>query len=79
MIVANTGIGIETSQLEAIFDCFYQAEGWLRRSINGTGLGLAICRQIIQGMGGKIWAESSGSNQGSQFHFSIPIDSTQLC
>lgn len=71
--VADTGRGIEPHQLEAVFDRFYQEEGALRRTTGGTGLGLAICRQIVTGLGGQIWAESAGKDQGSQFHFTIPI------
>ncbi|KOP27594.1 histidine kinase [Hapalosiphon sp. MRB220] len=71
--VADTGRGIEPNRLEIVFDRFYQEEGALRRSTGGTGLGLAICRQIVNGWGGEIWAESEGKNQGSQFHFTIPI------
>ncbi|XTZ09902.1 MAG: ATP-binding protein, partial [cyanobacterium endosymbiont of Rhopalodia yunnanensis] len=68
-----TGRGIEPNCLETVFDRFYQEEGALRRSTGGTGLGLAICRQIVQGWGGEIWAESDGKNLGSQFHFTVPI------
>lgn len=71
--VADTGRGIEPNRLEAVFDRFYQEEGALRRTTGGTGLGLAICRQIIAGLGGQIWAESAGKNQGSRFHFTLPI------
>ena len=71
--ISDTGRGIEPNMLEAVFDRFYQEEGALRRSVGGTGLGLAICRQIISRLGGKIWAESAGKDQGSQFHFTIPI------
>lgn len=74
IIVADTGRGIEPSQLEAIFDLFYQEEEWLRRTVGGTGLGLAICRQIIEGMGGQIWAVSAGKEQGSEFHFTLSIE-----
>lgn len=70
--VADTGRGIEPQRLEFVFDRFYQEEGALRRSTGGTGLGLAICRQIVTGLGGEIWAESSGRDQGSQFHFTVP-------
>jgi signal transduction histidine kinase len=73
VVIADTGRGIEPSQLEAIFELFYQEEGFLQRTIGGTGLGLAICRQIIQKLGGKIWAVSGGKNQGSEFHFTLPI------
>ncbi|MDB9527333.1 DICT sensory domain-containing protein [Oscillatoria sp. CS-180] len=71
--IADTGRGIEPYRLEAVFDRFYQEEGALRRTTGGTGLGLAMCRQIIEGLGGRIWATSAGKDQGSQFHFTLPI------
>jgi DICT domain-containing protein/GAF domain-containing protein len=71
--VEDTGRGIEPNRLEDVFDRFYQEEGALRRTTGGTGLGLAICRQIVKGWGGEIWADSAGKDQGSQFHFTIPI------
>ena len=73
LVVRDTGIGIPTDAISRVFDRFYQEEGALRRSAGGTGLGLAICRQIVNGWGGEIWAESRGKNNGSQFHFTIPI------
>ncbi|MFM2432914.1 MAG: hypothetical protein RLZZ511_4128 [Cyanobacteriota bacterium] len=72
LVIADTGRGIEANRLETVFDRFYQEEGALRRSAGGTGLGLAICRQIISNWGGRIWAESAGKDQGSQFHLTIP-------
>lgn len=74
IIVADTGRGIEPELLETIFDRFAQSEGFLRRTVSGLGLGLAICRQIIQGMGGQIWATSDGEGRGSQFHFTLLIN-----
>jgi DICT domain-containing protein/signal transduction histidine kinase len=73
--IGDTGRGIEPTALEVVFDRFYQEEGALRRTAGGAGLGLAICRQIVNGWGGKIWAESGGKNQGSQFHFTVPVTS----
>lgn len=74
--IRDTGRGIEPNRLEAVFERFYQEEGALRRTAGGTGLGLAICRQIVVGLGGKIWAESAGRDQGTQFHFTIPTADT---
>ncbi|QQE66655.1 histidine kinase [Leptolyngbya sp. BL0902] len=71
--IADTGRGIEPSRLDAVFDRFYQEEGALRRTTGGTGLGLAMCRQIVEGLGGTIWADSEGKHKGSQFHFTVPI------
>lgn len=76
--VADTGRGIEPDRLEAIFDRFYQEEGALRRTTGGTGLGLAICRQIVGRWGGQIWANSDGKDRGSQFHFTIPISTSEF-
>ncbi|MEO0826623.1 MAG: DICT sensory domain-containing protein [Cyanobacteria bacterium J06642_9] len=72
VIVTDTGRGIEQNQLETVFDRFYQEEGALRRTTGGTGLGLAISRQIVEGLGGTIWATSQGKDQGSQFHLTLP-------
>lgn len=71
--VSDNGRGIEPDSLDQVFELFYQEEGALRRSAGGTGLGLAICRQIVNNWGGNIWAESSGKNTGSEFHFTVPI------
>lgn len=73
VVVADTGRGIEPSQLTTIFERFSQEEDYLQRSVSGVGLGLAICRQIVLGIGGQIWANSDGKNRGSQFHFTVPI------
>jgi signal transduction histidine kinase/DICT domain-containing protein len=72
VIIADTGRGIAPDLLQKVFERFYQAEGSLRRTAGGTGLGLAICRQIVNGWGGEIWAESAGKNCGSRFHFTVP-------
>ena len=74
VIIIDTGRGIEPEFLEVIFNRFAQSEGYLRRSVNGVGLGLVICRQIVESMGGQIWANSEGVNKGSQLHFTLKID-----
>jgi DICT domain-containing protein/signal transduction histidine kinase len=78
VIVGDTGRGIETTQLEAIFERFYQEEGFLQRTVGGTGLGLVICRQIVALLGGRIWATSNGKNQGSELHLTIAISSLKM-
>ncbi len=71
--VADTGRGIEADRLKTVFERFYQEEGALRRSVGGTGLGLAICQQVVEGLGGKIWATSAGKNHGTEIHFTLPV------
>ena len=74
IVISDTGRGIEQERLEIIFDRFSQSESYLRRTVTGVGLGLIICRKIIQNLGGEIWANSLGEGQGSEFHFTLPID-----
>lgn len=66
--VRDTGVGIPADDLTRIFERFYKADR--ARSGGGTGLGLAIAKHIVQGHGGRIWAESI-QERGSTFHFSL--------
>lgn len=79
LVVTDTGRGIDPQQLEKVFDCFYQEEDFLRRTVGGTGIGLAMCRKLIEAMGGKIWAQSLGKALGSHIHVTLPtVDSQPL-
>jgi two-component system, OmpR family, sensor histidine kinase VicK len=69
--VRDCGQGIPSDRLETIFERFQQVDSSDSRKKGGTGLGLAICRQIIEGHGGQIWAESS-LGEGSTFYFTLP-------
>lgn len=67
--VRDTGIGIPSDRLEAIFEPFEQA-GDVRRHMAGTGLGLAISRQYVRLMGGEIQVDSR-VGRGSTFRFEV--------
>lgn len=67
--VTDTGVGIATDNLEAVFGRFLQVAPNDRR---GVGLGLYISKAIVQGHGGRMWAESQ-IGQGSTFCFTLPI------
>ncbi len=69
--VRDTGTGIPADQLEMIFARFTQVDSSLTRRHGGTGLGLALTRQIVEKMGGSIWAESR-EGAGSTFFFTLP-------
>ncbi|HHP7229832.1 MAG TPA: ATP-binding protein [Xenococcaceae cyanobacterium] len=69
--VKDRGQGIPQDRLETIFERFQQVDSSDSRKKGGTGLGLAICRQIVEGHGGQIWAESC-LDKGSTFYFTIP-------
>lgn len=72
--VTDTGIGIVTSELEAIFDKFYQLGSTTRGVREGTGLGLAITKSLVEMHGGRVWVDST-PGAGSRFQFTIPITS----
>ncbi|HTX43816.1 MAG TPA: HAMP domain-containing sensor histidine kinase, partial [Methanocella sp.] len=69
--VHDTGIGIPKKDLDKIFSGFYHAGYKLSYEYKGPGLGLAISRKIVEGHGGRIWAESE-EGKGSTFYFTIP-------
>src|SRR5256712_5891777 len=70
--VSDTGIGIRQEDLTRLFEPFQQLDNPVARGAGGTGLGLAISKKFVELHGGKIWAESR-ENQGSTFHFTLPL------
>lgn len=68
--VSDTGEGIPQAKLEAVFERFLQV---LEHDRRGVGLGLYISKCIVQGHGGRIWAESP-PGAGSTFRFTLPAE-----
>ncbi|MDJ0691623.1 MAG: ATP-binding protein [Xenococcaceae cyanobacterium MO_188.B32] len=69
--VTDTGIGIDSQQLDEIFQAFEQVSD-KKRQDEGTGLGLAISKQLVELMGGKLQVRSA-LGQGSTFWFEIDL------
>jgi signal transduction histidine kinase len=70
--VSDTGIGIPEDQLGMVFAEFRQVDSTITREFGGTGLGLSITKKFVEMHGGRIWVESR-LNEGSTFHFTIPV------
>ncbi|MHB8625905.1 MAG: sensor histidine kinase [Aggregatilineales bacterium] len=70
--VTDTGIGIAPQDMDKIFEEFRQGTSGRRKGRAGSGLGLAIARQLLNLMGGTIWAESK-LGEGSTFYFTLPL------
>lgn len=73
IFVSDTGIGIERSHHEVIFERFRQIDNSSTRQHGGSGLGLAICRELVNLMGGSIYLEST-VGKGSTFYVELPYD-----
>ncbi len=71
--VKDTGIGIDVSDKDKVFDHFFKSDKDKMKLHRGTGIGLAICKSLVEQMGGKIWVESS-VNVGSEFSFTLPVN-----
>lgn len=67
--ISDTGPGIRSSDIPLLFERFWQGK---REDRGSSGLGLAIARGIVDGHGGSIWVESE-VDQGSTFHFTLPV------
>lgn len=75
--IADTGIGMDKSEIEKIFTPFYKIEKDANKLYRGTGIGLAICKKLVELMGGEIWVESE-KGKGSTFYFTLPASDEQL-
>ncbi len=71
--VEDSGIGIESENLELIFDAFRQVDGGFTRQKGGTGLGLAITAKMAELLGGRM-SVSSALGEGSRFVFMCPSE-----
>ncbi|MDX1352854.1 MAG: ATP-binding protein [Thiomicrorhabdus sp.] len=68
LVVSDKGPGIESSQLEKIFEPFYTSRA------KGTGLGLAVVRAIAEAHNGEVWVKSI-VGYGTQFGLRLPLTS----
>ena len=70
--VRDDGAGVDADRVDAVFEPFVHGTGH-----DGAGLGLAICRQIVDRMGGRIWAENN-PGRGVTFAFDLDVERTQV-
>ncbi|MDD5329222.1 MAG: ATP-binding protein [Sulfuricella sp.] len=75
--VRDHGIGIDPRQIDRLFQFFSRLQS--RARFEGTGMGLALCRRIVEHHAGRIWVESAGIGQGSDFVFEMPVRADEEC
>lgn len=71
--IRDNGQGIDPESLPYIFDRFYRTEKSRNTQTGGSGLGLSIVKQIIEGHGGSVWAQSAVS-EGTSLFFTLKKD-----
>ncbi len=76
VIVKDTGVGIASDKVDAVFARFSQVDGSSTRRAGGTGLGLTITKQLVELHNGEIFVESE-LGSGSTFWFTLPIHESE--
>ncbi len=76
LYVKDSGQGIPSDRLEAIFDRFVQGDMSSTREHEGSGLGLSIVKSYTELLGGEVWVNSN-LGAGSTFHLSFPLQPNQ--
>jgi len=71
--VKDSGEGIRSDMLSAIFEPFQQADASTTRRHGGLGLGLAIVKQLVVAHGGSVEAQSDGLGKGAIFTVRLPV------
>jgi len=71
--IKDEGIGILENEKDELFNKFYRGRAVTKMGIVGTGLGLYIAKNIIEQGNGHIWYKSA-EGKGSEFCFSVPVD-----
>ncbi|MEO9871640.1 PAS domain-containing sensor histidine kinase [Ekhidna sp.] len=69
--IKDTGVGIDSTNYERIFEDFEKVNIGLNYKYEGAGIGLSIANKFIQLMGGSIVVHSV-VNEGSQFEIKLP-------
>jgi signal transduction histidine kinase len=69
--ISDTGIGIEQSKIDSIFEPFHQADNSMQRSYSGLGIGLTVARRMAELIGGRL-AVSSKPGAGTRVTMSFP-------
>ena len=76
LCVSDTGVGISASEIDKVFDKYFQGGGRMPHQGTGLGMGLVLVREIVRLHGGSVFVESPGEGHGSTFTITLPLQRT---
>ncbi|MEK7668995.1 MAG: HAMP domain-containing sensor histidine kinase [Patescibacteria group bacterium] len=71
--VKDSGVGIDPSEIDKLFNKFSRAKDANKVNVIGTGLGLYIAKKMTEAHGGDIKVSSDGVGKGSTFTIELPL------
>jgi len=71
--VKDSGVGIDPSEVNKLFNKFSRTKEANKTNVTGTGLGLYIAKKMTEAQGGNIKVSSEGTNKGSTFILELPL------
>lgn len=71
--VRDTGMGLNETDIERVFDLFEQLDRGADHAQGGLGVGLALVRELVAMHGGQVRAHSEGPGKGSEFRVRLPV------
>lgn len=73
--VSDQGVGLDSGEVERVFERFYRAGDERVRTAKGTGLGLYLVSEIVRAHGGTAMVDSAGRGRGATFRTTWPLPS----
>ncbi len=70
--VRDWGPGIRPEDRQRVFELFYRVEG-MRQTAVGAGIGLFVVRNLVEAMGGRVWAEEPNDGPGACLVVGLPL------
>ena len=71
--VKDTGIGIDEEDRKILFTEGGRGKDSVHVNVDSTGYGLYSVKLIVEAHNGRVWAESKGEGQGSEFFIELPV------
>ena len=75
LAVKDTGVGISNDLKPKLFTKGGRGKDSLKVNVNSTGFGLSFVKGVVEAHQGRVWADSTGPDQGSTFYVELPVNS----